>query len=58
MTKCTLHPQRLYNVFIKKCSDPACIAKWGKDYPSFHSAIKELWPNIFKTPYTIPGKLR
>ncbi len=53
-TSFTLTTKVIYNSLVaKKCSDPACITKWCKDYPGFQSAHKELWSNIFKTPYTI-----
>ncbi len=50
----TLTAKVMYNSLVaKQCRDPACITKWSKDYPGFQSAHKELWANIFKTPYTI-----
>ncbi len=41
------------SLVAKNCRDPACITKGSKDYPGFQSTHKELWSNIFKTPYTI-----
>jgi len=31
----------------QKGRSPSCIVKWSEDYPGFHNAHEDLWPNIF-----------
>jgi hypothetical protein len=55
----TLTTKIIYNALIKKKErEPACIAKWNTRYPNFHSAHVDLWPTIFKTPFSITRETR